>query len=179
MRHAKTWLITDTHWNAANMEWANRPPNFKQLLTGSLKQYVMPQDTLIHLGDVIFKNVKELPELLAAAPCTKILVRGNHDKETNNWYKRHGFDFVCDGMLLDRCWLTHKPTVCPPEADVNIHGHFHNNPPERWEGQLFDIYHSGPHALLSIEIVKYKPICMHKIRDIWLKRGNYVVSASD
>lgn len=137
----------------------------------------MQHDLLIHLGDVIFKNNNELPYLLANAPCKAVLVRGNHDNQSSGWFMRNGFDFVCDGILLNKCWLTHKPTICPEGAEVNVHGHFHNNPKEKWEKPLSDIWHSGPHVLVSPELTNYRPICLQKIYDDWKKIGSHIVTA--
>src|SRR6056297_2346337 len=93
----KIWVIADTHFNHYKLiPDCGRPANFGELLKRGLKQ---PQknDILIHLGDVCVGNDKEIhQDIIAKFPYTKILVRGNHDGKSNNWYLNHGWDFVCE-----------------------------------------------------------------------------------
>lgn len=121
-RPSITWITSDTHFNHDVLVHENlRPPDNKKLILSEWKRLIAKQDTLIHLGDVIFYQYQELKGILDSVPCRKILTRGNHDKKTNGWYQRNGFDFVCDGMRLGEYYFTHKPE----DYLVNVHGHLH------------------------------------------------------
>lgn len=159
MRNPYTWLITDTHWNTDFKEW--RPANYGDLIVKNCRKVIAPQDILIHLGDVINDRPSELAKYLADIPGkTKILIRGNHDKNTDAWYMNKGFNFVCDQMVLGDLLLSHIPQPIPKGIRVNIHGHFHNNPIEKcflFEPHLKEFYGSQ-HKLLAVENVNYSPV---------------------
>lgn len=150
----KLWLITDTHFNHAKLsEWGERPPDFDRIIESNWRRLVSPQDTLIHLGDVIFSKAGELGDIMGRLPGTKILVLGNHDTRNYSWYLSHGFAAVMDGMLYDRVWLTHYPQQTLPDgALLNVHGHLHANE-HRADCQTY------PHCkLLAIERTGLSPV---------------------
>lgn len=154
MRPAKTWVIADTHLNHyAICEFENRPQDHGEQMQKHLRQLVAPQDTLIHLGDVIFYHTETLAPWLAAIPCRKkILIRGNHDKgHSDSWFMARGFDWVCEGMIYRGCLLTHAP-VRDHEYPLNIHGHWHSMDgyPE-W-------YRLDRYFRVSMEWQQYRPV---------------------
>jgi calcineurin-like phosphoesterase family protein len=146
----KLWVISDTHWNHRRMiELCGRPQNFDALINENWKRQVDERDTVIHLGDVILGQNGTLKDILASLPGRKIMVRGNHDHESNGWYERQGFHYVCGGLLHRGVWYSHYPaTSLPDGALVNVHGHTHNNP-----------YPVLPHhRLISLELNGYNPV---------------------
>lgn len=158
------WLITDTHFNHAKIiELCSRPQNSQQLIIENWQRLVRPEDTVFHLGDVIFSRASELKPILDSLPGKKILVRGNHDMNKSQWYVDRGFTFVCYGLEHQHAYMTHKPSKHLPEGcTVNIHGHLHNTPHRDAE------YEPRPyHRLLSIELENYTPILLSD----FLKRG--------
>jgi calcineurin-like phosphoesterase family protein len=63
-----------------------------------------------------------------ALPGTKILVKGNHDLNSDGWFRARGFSFVAMGILTRGVWLTHAPqTNLPDGATINVHGHLHGD----------------------------------------------------
>jgi calcineurin-like phosphoesterase family protein len=86
------------------------------------------EDTVIHLGDVAIGRLSLVESQIRQLAGRKILIRGNHDRaKSNSWWMDHGFDFACDGMRFQNCWLTHEPdTSRAGGCDLNIHGHLHN-----------------------------------------------------
>lgn len=126
-RPSKIWLITDTHFNHAMLvEKGHRPADYQDQIKSNWKRLVAEQDTVIHLGDVIFAQASTLRDILTELPGRKILVRGNHDHESDGWYMRAGFSFVAQGILVGGVWLTHAPQATLPDgAIVNVHGHLH------------------------------------------------------
>jgi calcineurin-like phosphoesterase family protein len=90
------------------------------------RKLVSLEDLVFHLGDVILGKNGTLFNILVHLPGKKVLVRGNHDHESNGWYMRNGFQFVAQGILHGGVWLTHAPQVTLPDGAVlNVHGHLH------------------------------------------------------
>lgn len=125
------YIISDTHFNHQNMQtYCLRPSNFTERIIKNWNQTVKPEDTVIHLGDVMIGKKSEW--IMPSLPGRKILIRGNHDRSQScAWWMGHGFDFVCDGLIFRHAWLTHEPAnTLPVETEINIHGHLHNI----WDG---------------------------------------------
>ena len=91
------WVISDTHFSHEMLvEREYRPPDFEQKLWRNIHAMVKPGDLFIHLGDVCIGNDAYNNEKLTTLSMgTNILVRGNHDGKSNNFYREHGWDFVC------------------------------------------------------------------------------------
>ena len=166
---SKTYLVADTHFfHEAMVEHGIRPPNFTELIINQWKATVHPQDVVCHLGDVIWGKQEQLISVMNSLPGTKILIRGNHDKNhSNNWFIQAGFAAVFDKAQIARCILSHVPVVLSKEElekdIINVFGHFHNNPVTKWEPELrARITHN--HYLFSLEEIGYKPISLQKIR---------------
>ena len=70
---------------------------------------VHSSDRIYHLGDVIWSRASELSDYMRRMPCQSILVRGNHDHNSNEWYESHGFYYVATHIVLDDVILSHKP----------------------------------------------------------------------
>src|SRR3990167_80141 len=127
----KYWLISDTHFNHIKLqEWSGRSGDWQEQLWQGLKA-IPATDILIHLGDICIGNDTEIHEQIKSLPCRKILVIGNHDHKSYNWYLEHGWDFVCDGLELIYSgyylWLSHRPRPPIFHYNFNIHGHTHGN----------------------------------------------------
>lgn len=162
MRPSYTWLITDTHWNGDFK--GHRPETQGRDIISNCRKVIAKQDILIHMGDVIDKRESELIGYLGwLRPIkTKILIRGNHDLKSDNWYMNKGFDFVCDQMVIGDVLLSHIPQeVFPTSIRLNIHGHFHDNEWERiekYEPHIAAFYDKSRHRLLAMEYTKYNPV---------------------
>lgn len=164
MRSSKTWLVTDTHFFDDQMIELGRPPLFTTIIWGHLRYYVAKQDILIHLGDVIDDKEKSFLKLiLDSIVCkTKVLVRGNHDKQTNNWYLNNGFDLVVDSLAMKNVILSHKPLPPPfPPNIMNIHGHLHNFGLEH-DKECQPYYDGAFHRLFALEYTDYKPVVLEE-----------------
>mgnify|MGYP003153376379 CR=1 FL=1 len=140
------WVIPDTHFDtkatpSGIVRRGVRSPIHTTLTMEGLMR-LNPQDILIHLGDVIDKEEKNLPEFMELCPArTKILCLGNHDKHSIHWYLRNGFSAVVGIFTLKYGGKTilfshhpmrkdldepdHYTSVLPDGIDLNIHGHLH------------------------------------------------------
>jgi calcineurin-like phosphoesterase family protein len=129
----KYWVITDTHFNHANLiKLGHRPADFEQQIIVSLS-VIQAEDVLIHLGDVAMGQAGEgHTRFLTALPkeTRKILVIGNHDAKSNSWFLRQGWTWACkrfSGKYFGRkVKFSHEPSQVHYPY-VNIHGHTHGN----------------------------------------------------
>lgn len=127
----KIYITSDTHFNHDMLvDIGDRPQGFNEKIFEELSK-VGENDVLIHVGDIcIGQDTQAHENYIIPLKCKKILVKGNHDKKSNNWYLDHGWDFVCESFV-DRFFgkmvlFSHIPTL-HHEYDLNIHGHFHNS----------------------------------------------------
>lgn len=129
----KTWIITDTHFNHKKLiEWG-RPVDFEEQIWKNLKRYIKPGDMLIHLGDICIGKDEEVAQKLnlELTGVRKILVRGNHDNKSYNWYLDKGWDMIVNTFTLElfgkKILFSHYPMRRIEGLDLNLHGHMHGN----------------------------------------------------
>jgi calcineurin-like phosphoesterase family protein len=158
------WGVADTHLGHNLLhteEYGGRPIGFEETTLSKITKTVMPNDVLIHFGDVAFYKDEYWNLRLRESCKGKMwLVRGNHDKKSSSWYLEHGWDFVGDEILLNifgkRVLMTHRPAI-DGDYDLNIHGHLHNN---------INARHTGggtlKHHLIFMEHL-YAPISLRSI----------------
>lgn len=125
----KYWLLSDPHFHhPAMLALKARPVDYADRIFKSMKQ-IPATDTLICLGDLaIWKDLEVHQKYIMPLKCRKILVKGNHDKKSNEWYLSHGWDFVCrdfhDKLFWHYLVFSHIPVELPA-THLNIHGHLH------------------------------------------------------
>lgn len=161
----KYYLISDTHFNHIKLEeWGGRSGDWQTKLWMGL-DCIPKEDTLIHLGDICIGNDEAIHNIIANLPCKKILVLGNHDKKSKQWYTEHGWDFVCDGIELifqgHYLHLTHRPVRPCGNNTFNIHGHTHGN--MHRDEEYCDFYSKEYHIDISPELRGYKPLLLEHI----------------
>jgi len=161
-----TWVTTDTHIGHENIKrFCNRPDNCDELIMKGLEIMKMG-DILIHVGDVAFndKGEKRYVEILHDMGIFRWLILGNHDKSIR-YHLEMGWDWAGESMNMRRYGklikFSHRPTPLG-EEDIQIHGHFHNNPLENCEGYLVRFL-TSKHKLLILEDVEYKPVPLEKL----------------
>lgn len=152
-------ITTDTHFAHKNiMDFGKRPQGFEELILANLEKYTKHSNILIHLGDIAWNNDRYWNRRLTSMPfAKKWLIRGNHDKQSNEWYYSNGWDFVGETLSINYMntviVFSHKPVeLCL--ADINVHGHFHDINAERIkeiEPELWDIHLKPGHIRLALE----------------------------
>ncbi len=158
MADQKVWVIADTHWNPNNIDsWVRRPVGYGERFMKMWRATVQPDDHIWHMGDVIIDAYDQVKEILDSLPGHKHLILGNHDwSKPPLWWMRNGFESAAHGVLYGRIWLSHHPApFLPPHADVNVHGHCHQN---RRVWQSFKPWH----RFLCHEYNDYAPIQLEK-----------------
>ena len=158
------YTIADTHFGHENIiEYENRPfPNSKEMdkvLINRWNNTVNKDDTVYHLGNVFLCNTERQFEIMDQLNGYIILIRGNHDHQTDTkLIDRLGFQEVYDSLVLkDKYILTHRPIECNNNY-FNIHGHTHSQREN-----------DTNHYCVSVEVIGYKPIRLDKI----IKREDY------
>ena len=155
------WIITDTHFGHDKiMAYCGRPDDFESRIMSNLRKTVREEDVLIHLGDFCWgDHALWHADFMNHAKCKRWLIKGNHDKKSNTWYHRNGWDCVADRMTLKlygkEILFSHRPIIT--EGDfVNIHGHHHNTGHHPEDGT------DERHRLVFIEH-RYAPINLRHI----------------
>lgn len=123
------WVGTDWHvWSVGHTP--HHPyqsvSNIRQL-SDSYANDIQVDDVFIYLGDLCdpaVTDLNELKRLVQNIPGYKILVKGNHDTETDYFYRDIGFDEVCDVCIINQVAFSHFPLKVEPDM-INIHGHLH------------------------------------------------------
>ena len=166
------WLTTDTHLGHGLLERIGaRPDGFTRLVLKRLGEVLREDDVLVHLGDVCLGRDEYWHQRLAeVVPCRRWLVRGNHDRKSDVWYLRQGWDFVGERVRLRRHGLeivfSHKPVELweGDGVDLNIHGHFHDTDFRKHEPEMARIVdNSERHHLLALEKMDYRPTLLQKV----------------
>ena len=113
----KTYVITDTHFNHVKLvKYCGRPANFDKLIINQWRATVQPHDIVYHLGDVTWVSQRQLATIMAGLPGTKILIRGNHDRNhSNNWFIQAGFAAVLEKAQISGVKLSHFPSFMTDE----------------------------------------------------------------
>jgi len=164
------WIISDTHFfHDKIIEYCNRPKNHTNKIFKNLMA-IPEKDILIHLGDIsIGREIEVYEKFIKPLKCTKILVKGNHDRKSNNFYLEHGWDFVCysfsDTYFNKKILFTHFPKHTDG-YDFNIHGHLHSNV-YKWEQLTKENknFINERHLLFAVESTNYRPMKLNYIID--------------
>lgn len=123
-------------------------------------------DTVYVLGDFTFLSQEQTSEICSQLKGRIKLVKGNHDKRTNQWYRDCGIFEVYDHPIIiqDFIVLSHEPQsfiISDKGPYINFFGHVHDSP-------LFETY-GKKHFCACVERHDYKPVelnyVLHKIGD--------------
>jgi calcineurin-like phosphoesterase family protein len=166
-----TWMVSDTHFRHKNIiKYCNRPMGHDTLMANNWMQVVKLDDTVLHLGDLMVwwpGLEQEQAALIAQSlPGEKYMLRGNHDKLTDEEFKLFtGFTVVPEFIQMigqTRVLFSHYPDLERiGQWDLNVHGHIHNND-----------YHDefkGLHAKyinISVEVMDYKPKRLREVLNV-------------
>lgn len=162
-----SWVTSDQHWQHPRIrEYQNRPADHFELMRRLWIERVKPDDVLLHLGDIVcFGDRAEHPRWMTGLPGRKLLLRGNHDDHSDQWYEAAGFEVIGRKPIL---WVVpgriHQQVVCfshEPDTelfgwDINVHGHTHANP--YWEHTPMLDYRN-----VCVEQTDYAPV---RLRDV-------------
>lgn len=171
----KIYLTTDTHFNHEMLtNNDHRPIGFEVMILEELSK--VKGDMLIHLGDFCIGDdlnwIETFMQVVKPNFKKVILVRGNHDGKSYNWYINNGFDFVCEYMRMrmfgKELLFSHMPilaeeteTTLYHKVDMNIHGHLHGG--GKYSHRAVDGYAAGFHYDCAPDTHDYKPVNLQDI----------------
>ena len=159
------YVISDTHFNHKNIiQYENRPfadtSEMNDALIKNWNSVIKPEDTVIHLGDIGLGNESSLKSIIPNLNGHKILIKGNHDSKSKNFYLECGFEEVVNNKLevTDglRVYFSHRPESRPGDGskyDVHLYGHVHS---KGKDDNFPTISQNG--ACMCVERWDYKPV---------------------
>lgn len=157
------YLIADTHLKEEDIIQYERRPfddanDMDNTIIYNWNHTVKPEDTVYVVGDFGANGCEA--EILSKLNGTKYLIKGNHDTQTNEYYRQAGFEEVYDHpIIIDEFWiLSHEPIYINESMPyANIFGHVHGNP-------MYKTY-SRNHYCVSVERTGYKPVSFEYIKE--------------
>lgn len=155
----KVFIISDTHFGHENIiKYCNRPfssvEEMDQTMIKRWNETVSNNDIVIHLGDFSFYCKDKTREIIKQLNGKKILIMGNHDNYSEQFYRDAGFHTVSRfPIIYDNFYmLSHAPlqlTETTPYA--NFYGHVHN------DGKYQDTANT---KCVSVERTGYRPVLL-------------------
>ena len=154
-------LTADQHFGHANViKYENRPfssvEEMDEFMIAKWNARVKKKSMVFHLGDFSFYPKDKTAEILSRLHGDKIIVLGNHDDRSTQWYYDVGFYHVSRWpIIIDEFFILSHAPVYMNEAMpyMNIHGHLHS----KWmEGANF--YNVG------VECNNYTPLSIDEIK---------------
>lgn len=155
----KYYIIADTHFSHDRIiNYCNRPfedvQEMNRTLIKNWNEVVSNQDTVIHLGDLSLGNKEETRKIISQLNGKKILIKGNHDRWSDEAYRQMGFDYVSKFPIIFKGFfiLSHAPMQLNETTPYfNYYGHVHNDNKYR---------DTETSRCVSVEKIGYKPVLM-------------------
>ena len=131
----KIFVISDTHFGHENIiKYCNRPfTSVEEMDNRMIKNWnetVSNKDTIIHLGDFGLGNKEYIKSIIGKLNGKKILIMGNHDNWSEQFYKDAGFHTVSRFPIIydDFYIMSHTPLQLTETTPyMNIYGHIHTD----------------------------------------------------
>ena len=127
----KVYLMTDLHLFVRDDKGkltCHHRANFKDILK-NYTDVVNAKDLVIFMGDLVhgeFQEKEQLRDIMLALPGRKVLVRGNNDLFSYEFYRSCGFAYITREFIWNQIVFTHVPINLPKNCLMNVHGHIHN-----------------------------------------------------
>lgn len=161
----KTYFIADTHFgHGAIIRYENRPfkdtKEQEEVLIRKWNDVVTSEDTVYVVGDFGLSDSKEeTMRVCQMLNGKKILVMGNHDTNSSEWYRQCGFAEASPWpIIFENFWiLSHEPLYINENMPyANIYGHVHANPTYKDA--------SRQSVCVCVERIDYCPISFEEIQ---------------
>ena len=148
------YFTSEQHFLHKNIiKYCNRPFEFSQdglikcaeTIYKNYNNLIKDNDIVFFLGDVALtksNNKEVVKQMLRTLKGHKILIRGNHDTEKDEYYKACGFEHIFNYLVLGKIFISHyelkyRGTQEEKEqykilkecnCEFLVHGHIHNKP---------------------------------------------------
>lgn len=169
------WFCSDLHINHDGIRrFCNRPFDSVEHMNHELiKKYnnvVKEDDIVYNLGDFGCKTAEERKYYVDQLSGFKILIRGNHDAQTQSMLNA-GFHVVLESARLDidglKLFLVHRPFDVPKEileeVDLVCAGHCHNNGRDGLRRANEPLNYDPKILNISCEHTNYSPVSLNWI----------------
>jgi calcineurin-like phosphoesterase family protein len=179
-------FISDTHfWHKNIIAYCNRKNKDGKLfstveemneeLVENWNKVVSPYDTVYHLGDFAFGNLKKACSILERLNGRKFLVTGNHDyfikkpefrkhfEWIRHYYEMKVYDKDLDGHR--RIVMSHYPMVTWNHAhhgSWHLHGHCH--------GGINDINQETTRHDVGVDVNNFRPVSYADLKKIFASK---------
>ena len=154
------YIISDTHFSHGTMVKAGwRQSGWQGKLWDNWMNTVQPEDTVLHLGDIVFGGKQDLLALRHLTGSVSF-IKGNHDqsqrvKDYQNklgWKRLEPFTIQYEGYTVE---FRHEPTWPLPNGSfLQVHGHIHTEP----QVSLW-------HISCCVEELDYRPVSLKQLLD--------------
>lgn len=152
----KYFIIADTHFaHDKIIGYCSRPfkSSFEmdETLIKNWNKVVSNNDIIIHLGDFCLGSKSYCRQIVKRLNGRKILIKGNHDQWSDQFYRDCGFEFVSKfPIVYDNFYLmSHAPLQLSETTPFfNYYGHVHN------DNKYQD---NETSKCVSVERIDYKP----------------------
>lgn len=204
-------LLSDSHFfHERIIQYCHRPFKDENEMNDEMEKrwgiFVEPDDIMIYVGDLTASlkgRRADLKALIGRLPGKKILVKGNHDHEKNEFYIEAGFTSVVDYIATSELLFVHVPDVSDenskahPWAHVTkllrekhnpkliIHGHDHRTGTLEYEGHFncaADRHNYMPFTLThALQRVGLEKIAEQAKKDIltWIEEQEAIKNAQN
>lgn len=148
------YFTSDQHFLHKNIiKYCDRPFEFSQdglikcaeTIYNNYNNLIKDNDIVFFLGDVALtksNNKEVVKRMLRTLKGHKILIRGNHDTETDDFYRACGFEHIFNYLVLGKIFISHYELkylgtqeekeqykiLKECNCEFLVHGHIHNKP---------------------------------------------------
>lgn len=129
-----------------------------KMIINNFNAVVSDNDIVWILGDIALADGQKFKRYMAKLNGIKKLIKGNHDRKTNNFYLESGFNFVSNYPILihKKFILSHAPLdIQENSIFVNIFGHVHSSP--------YVASKTNSSFCVCLERLEFKPILLDSI----------------
>lgn len=131
----KVFIISDTHFGHKNIiRYCGRPfkdtEEMDREMIKNWNEVVSNQDLVIHLGDVALCSKERFKNIMSQLNGRKMLIRGNHDNWSDEFYRDSGFYYVSRYPIVWNNFylLSHAPMQLSETTPYfNYYGHVHDD----------------------------------------------------
>lgn len=156
----KHWGISDPHFGHDKiLKYEERPfkniEEMDKVMIDNWNGVVGKYDKVFVLGDVSFHHKERTTEIIKSLKGHKILIKGNHDKQSNQYWLDCGFQEVSKYPIIlinQGIVLSHQPVENDIGILKNYHGHVHSNI------ENYEKLNPSKFKCVSVELIKYTPI---------------------
>jgi len=176
---SKIYFVSDLHINhQASLKFEGREhfssvEEMNQTIIKNWNELVKPEDTVYNLGDCFLGKASESQQLLKSLNGHKLLIKGNHDNQSDHWYHDAGFEEIHRMLVLPSPTMpgrltyiiTHIPvpytTIQALEGmyghkAINLHGHRHRSNDPQLAGD--SLLHPSSYVNLCVEVTNFSPV---------------------